>query len=40
MPVGAGQHQQLMLVTRTETGLKEQVVEAVHFVPMLGGVIS
>ena len=40
MPVGTGQKQQLILVTRTEAGFKEQVVEAVYFVPMLGGVIS
>lgn len=40
LPVGAGQQQSLMLITRTEEGLKQEVIEPVHFVPMLGGVIS
>lgn len=40
LPVGAGQKQSLLLVTRTEAGVQEQVIEPVHFVPMLGGVIG
>lgn len=40
LPVGAGRNQQLMLVTRHADGLREQVIEPVHFVPMLGGVVG
>lgn len=40
LPVGSGEKQVLMLVTRTEQGLSQQVIEPVRFVPMLGGVVS
>ena len=37
LPVG-GRRQQLMMVTATEEGLVEEVVEEVNFVPMVSGV--
>lgn len=40
LPVGAGQQQSLVLVRRTAEGVVQQVIEPVHFVPMLGGVIG
>lgn len=40
IPVGAGQQQSLMLVCRTETGITQEVIEPVHFVPMLSGIIG
>lgn len=40
LPVGAGQQQSLVLVRRTPEGITQQVIEPVHFVPMLGGVIG
>ncbi|WP_409998328.1 hypothetical protein [Escherichia coli] len=40
LPVGAGQKQSLVLVQRTEEGVRQDVIEPVHFVPMLGGVIG
>lgn len=40
LPVGAGEQQVLMLITRDEQGLSQKAIEPVHFVPMLGGVIS
>lgn len=40
LPVGGTQQQSLVLVTRTEEGLRQEVIEPVHFVPMLGGVIG
>ena len=39
IPVG-GARQQLVVVDRQEDGFKEQIVEAVNFVPLLKGVIS
>ena len=39
LPVGAGQQQSLIRVRRTADGLQQEVIEPVHFVPMLGGVI-
>jgi len=39
MPVGQSGKQDLVLVTRTETGFDKQVLNKVSFVPMLGGTI-
>jgi protein-L-isoaspartate(D-aspartate) O-methyltransferase len=39
LPVGAD-HQRLMVVTRTETGLVEEILEEVNFVPMLTGLAT
>ncbi len=39
IPVG-GARQQLVVVDRLEDGFKEQIVEAVNFVPLLKGVIA
>jgi protein-L-isoaspartate(D-aspartate) O-methyltransferase len=38
LPVGAGQQQSLVLVCKTPEGITQQIIEPVHFVPMLGGV--
>ncbi len=38
IPVGPSGDQKLMLVTKTASGLEEQVLELVSFVPMVGGV--
>jgi len=40
IPVGGGEVQDLVLMTRTETGYEKKVLEKVRFVPMLGGVIG
>ncbi|MEO6699747.1 MAG: protein-L-isoaspartate(D-aspartate) O-methyltransferase [Paraperlucidibaca sp.] len=40
LPVGAGQQQSLMLVCKTPEGITQQVIEPVHFVPMLSGVVG
>ncbi len=37
IPVGVGELQQLMLITRTEQGFDQQVLETVRFVPLLNG---
>lgn len=39
LPVGRGEVQDLLLITRTDTGFDRQVLEQVRFVPMLSGVI-
>jgi len=39
MPVGQSGKQDLVLVTRSETGFEKQVLTKVSFVPMLGGTI-
>jgi protein-L-isoaspartate(D-aspartate) O-methyltransferase len=39
MPVGQSGEQDLILVTRTETGFEKQVLNKVSFVPMLGGTV-
>tara|TARA_B100001123_G_C14917187_1_gene870232 strand:- start:150 stop:782 length:633 start_codon:yes stop_codon:yes gene_type:complete len=38
IPVGPSGDQKLMLVTKTASGLEEQILELVSFVPMVGGV--
>ncbi len=40
IPVGGGEVQELLLITRKESGYERQVLEQVRFVPMLGGVIG
>lgn len=40
IPVGGGEVQDLVLITRTEAGFDRRVLEPVRFVPMLGGVIG
>jgi protein-L-isoaspartate(D-aspartate) O-methyltransferase len=40
IPVGGGEVQDLVLMTRTDTGYDKKVLEKVRFVPMLGGVIG
>lgn len=40
IPVGGGEDQDLMLITRTSSGFEQKKLEKVRFVPMLGGVIS
>jgi len=40
IPVGGGEVQDLVLMTRTDTGFDKKVLEKVRFVPMLGGVIG
>lgn len=40
IPVGGGEVQDLVLMTRTATGFERKVLEKVRFVPMLGGVIG
>ena len=37
MPVGRGDHQVLIVADKTSTGLKQQEIEAVRFVPRLAG---
>jgi protein-L-isoaspartate(D-aspartate) O-methyltransferase len=38
LPLGAGDHQSLVRVTRTEDGFAQEVLESVSFVPLLGGI--
>lgn len=38
IPVGPSGRQDLLLITRTEEGFKQQVLDYVSFVPLLGGV--
>ncbi len=40
IPIGPDQDQKLVLVTRDGDGYKKEVLEAVRFVPLLGGAIS
>ncbi len=40
LPVGAGQQQSLVLVCKTADGVSQEMIEPVHFVPMLGGVVG
>lgn len=40
LPVGAGQQQSLVLVCKTAEGVSQEMIEPVHFVPMLGGVVG
>ncbi|REH37618.1 protein-L-isoaspartate(D-aspartate) O-methyltransferase [Paraperlucidibaca baekdonensis] len=40
LPVGAGQRQSLVLVCKTADGVSQEIIEPVHFVPMLGGVVG
>jgi protein-L-isoaspartate(D-aspartate) O-methyltransferase len=40
MPVGQSGEQDLLLITRTETGFEKEVLNQVSFVPMLGGTIE
>lgn len=40
IPVGRGEVQELLRITRTETGMQTEELGKVRFVPMLGGVIS
>ena len=37
IPVGTAGAQKLLLLTRTEDGISEKYLDAVSFVPMLGG---
>ena len=39
LPIGAGQEQALVRVTRTEEGYRREMLEPVSFVPLLGGVL-
>lgn len=39
MPVGQSGQQELVLITRTETGFEKEILNQVSFVPMLGGTI-
>ena len=38
VPVGPEGQQQLLRITRREQGVKQEVLEKVAFVPLLGGV--
>jgi protein-L-isoaspartate(D-aspartate) O-methyltransferase len=38
IPVGKSGDQKLLLITRTEEGFEEEVIDSVSFVPMLGGI--
>lgn len=38
LPLGAGDHQSLVRVTRKEDGFAQEVLESVSFVPLLGGI--
>ncbi len=38
IPVGKSGKQDLLLITRTDDGYEEQTIDAVSFVPMLGGI--
>jgi protein-L-isoaspartate(D-aspartate) O-methyltransferase len=38
LPIGRGERQVLVRVTRTETGYEHEILEPVTFVPLLGGV--
>lgn len=38
LPLGGGDHQSLVRVTRTEDGFAQEVLESVSFVPLLGGI--
>ncbi len=38
IPVGKSGDQKLLLITRTEEGFEEEVLDSVSFVPMLGGI--
>jgi protein-L-isoaspartate(D-aspartate) O-methyltransferase len=40
IPVGKSGDQKLLLITRTEEGFEEKVLDSVSFVPMLGGIDS
>jgi protein-L-isoaspartate(D-aspartate) O-methyltransferase len=40
MPVGQSGEQNLLLITRTETGFEKEVLNQVSFVPMLGGTVE
>lgn len=40
IPVGAGEVQQLMLITREERGFSRRVLEQVRFVPLLNGPLA
>ena len=40
MPVGQSGEQDLLLITRTETGFEKEVLSQVSFVPMLGGTVE
>jgi protein-L-isoaspartate(D-aspartate) O-methyltransferase len=40
IPVGTAGRQQLLLITRTETGFEEQQLDMVSFVPMLEGIVG
>ena len=39
MPVGQSGEQDLILITRTETGFEKEILNQVSFVPMLGGTV-
>jgi len=39
MPVGQSGQQELVLITRTETGFEKEILNHVSFVPMLGGTV-
>ena len=38
IPVGKSGDQKLLLITRTEDGYEEEIIDSVSFVPMLGGI--
>ena len=40
IPVGSAGRQQLLLITRTETGFEEQQLDMVSFVPMFEGIVG
>jgi protein-L-isoaspartate(D-aspartate) O-methyltransferase len=40
MPVGQSGEQDLLLISRTETGFEKEVLNQVSFVPMLGGTVE
>ncbi|MCF7981516.1 MAG: protein-L-isoaspartate(D-aspartate) O-methyltransferase [Pseudomonadales bacterium] len=40
IPVGPDEHQELVLVTKNKEGIKREALEAVRFVPLLGGATS
>lgn len=39
LPMGAGDHQVLVRVTRTQDGFDQEVLESASFVPLVGGIV-
>ena len=40
MPVGSNDHQELVVIDKSETGIEKRIIEVVKFVPLVSGTVK